>query len=647
MKLAFSFLQQVTELALSMDNGLGWMHGPDKSLHTRIFKQARPVFGSEYNVAERKVQAQESLWRMLKNCTTSPSDMETMAIGEVRHGLFTMPRVSFDQLAQNNVSLGLSDQEIPRIDLRSLLDPDVGERKFQSILAKLDSIRPSSPIHSPAGHEAAVHDRSNECIAGILAYSADQPAEDQRAVNAPLIPNRLTEAQKEWLLETEWAQGAFISSYLLSVVDNAATFANVHTLNLACMSSRHLALMDRNDFWNGLPQLNNVTILAIAEWIRVWKGSAGIVECEPVKPLAACLRLEAILTTAIAARRNIKTLNVGWATGGEHETGFFGRNQQLMPAPILPYGWLVKGLREDSLLDEMIYFPYVQNLTLTNAWIPPAALVLFVKNHLDAQLGKLILDSISLTTQFSCLPKHLKGVQETFLSDFSSDSSIGFQPALFSYHTLQRLVHLVNPINERDLVNPQPSCPGTQAAHAPGYVPRNPVPSPPVATSSVLPNSDVEINDSWKGPHRIGSWPWVLDLISPGATLASYDGGYAFKSFITRRSKLRHLELRSCGYARIFLKGLDQMVFEPAPMTFTRPAAMRKSSPIVRMMHADAESLMMGTIVQNLHSWEANALIIVWGCQLGWDNEEAAEAATYDGFFKGGSNRISTVLRRP
>merc|ERR1711981_548010 len=36
MKTAFSFLTEVQELALSLDAGLGWLNGPDRSLRSRI-----------------------------------------------------------------------------------------------------------------------------------------------------------------------------------------------------------------------------------------------------------------------------------------------------------------------------------------------------------------------------------------------------------------------------------------------------------------------------------------------------------------------------------------------------------------------------------------------------------------------------------
>jgi hypothetical protein len=129
--------------------------------------------------------------------------------------------------------------------------------------------------------------------------------------------------------------------------------------------------------------------------------------------------------------------------------------------------------------------------------------------------------------------------------------------------------------------------------------------------------------------------------------MASFDGAHTYKNYIKRRSKFKTLELRSCGYARINLPGLNQDAVDPLLAPLTRPGTLRKTSLISKMMLSEGDKdHMMGTISQNLHSWEANALIIVWGCTLGWEDEEAAEAATYDGFFKGGANRISTVLRR-
>jgi hypothetical protein len=360
-------------------------------------------------------------------------------------------------------------------------------------------------------------------------------------------------------------------------------------------------------------------------------------------------------------------LKIGWAAGGEHETGLFGRNQQLMPAPILPYKWLLKGMKNDCLVKEMLCLPHVEKLTLSNAWAPPAALCLFVKKHLDASICSLTLDSISLTSEPSGLSKYLEKGGVWVLTSHPPNSG-SLQPTPISYDTTQRLLHLVNPLNAGVRVNPQgfppapppvaplplqPIHPGHHGGQAPVHPPAIITPVgglirlPPNPAKSNLPGTNVVINDSWKGPHRRYSWPWLLDHISPGATLADFNGGHAYENYVHPQSKLKVLELRSCGYARIKLHSLYQNAIDRPPIPLNQPGYWRTDSLIGKMMLSWGDKGdMLGEISQNLNSWEANALIIVWGCTIGWDDEDAAETATYDGFFKGGTNRFSTVLRR-
>src|SRR6185295_2643216 len=103
------------------------------------------------------------------------------------------------------------------------------------------------------------------CGTGILFSSAVLPT-DAGQLMSPIIPANLTKAQKEWLLETEWAQRAFMSSYMLAVIDNPMTFCNVHTLNISQLSDRYIGLLSRHDFWNALPNLANVVLKIIPGW---------------------------------------------------------------------------------------------------------------------------------------------------------------------------------------------------------------------------------------------------------------------------------------------------------------------------------------------------------------------------------------------
>lgn len=50
--------------------------------------------------------------------------------------------------------------------------------------------------------------------AGVL-FTSSTLQSDVAQVVSPVVPASLSKAQKEWLLETEWAQRAFISSHAL------------------------------------------------------------------------------------------------------------------------------------------------------------------------------------------------------------------------------------------------------------------------------------------------------------------------------------------------------------------------------------------------------------------------------------------------
>lgn len=66
MKAAFANLEIVQELALSIDNGLGWLDGPDRSLKSRIFDRPSPVFGTKFDVLDRSTAAAAEFWAALQ-----------------------------------------------------------------------------------------------------------------------------------------------------------------------------------------------------------------------------------------------------------------------------------------------------------------------------------------------------------------------------------------------------------------------------------------------------------------------------------------------------------------------------------------------------------------------------------------------------
>ncbi|KAF1343937.1 hypothetical protein BDV97DRAFT_305598 [Delphinella strobiligena] len=207
-------------------------------------------------------------------------------------------------------------------------------------------------------------------------------------------PAILDKHQKEWLLEAEWAQRAFLMSYMLAVVDNAAIFSKVTVLNLARISSRLVPLFYRHDFWNALPALGDITVCVIPDWRTVEKDEAGFVETREIEPSKAHEGLYSLLKDYIGPKSSIKKIKFGWAAGGENAEGCFARNNHILPAPITFLPRTVQSFQDDQA---MLHLPHVEHLTLSNCWISPPALINLVKNLESASLKKMSLESVSLT----------------------------------------------------------------------------------------------------------------------------------------------------------------------------------------------------------------------------------------------------------
>lgn len=390
MKIAFSELTKVKELALSVDSGLGWLNGPDRSIRARVLRNQPSVFAKSDSVADRRAQAQQELWNQI----------------EARH-LAAGEDVKLATLYRLDTSRTLSENEQLRM---------IAERQ------------PENPyLHSYLIHEATPHDTGELSVpnsfddpevmerftikpsyssSGIL-FSSTTPPSDAGHIMSPVIPAELTNAQKEWLLETEWAQRAFISSYMLSIIDNPVTFMPVHTLNLSRISDRYLPMLHRADFWDALPNLEDLTIKVIPGWRNVTKDEAGFVETRRTSPTQGLDAFCDLLGDHVAHRQGIRNLTIGWIGGGEHAEGLHARNKLLIPAPVISrslrnhthQGTIedVTEVEPDRLHENLLRFPHVERLTLNNGWITPAALLNFVKIHDDLSLKHLCLDSISLT----------------------------------------------------------------------------------------------------------------------------------------------------------------------------------------------------------------------------------------------------------
>lgn len=390
MKIAFSELTKVKELALSVDSGLGWLNGPDRSIRARIVRNQPAVFGTSDSVPDRRAQAQQELWDQI--------EARHVAAGE---------DVKLATLYRLDAPVSLSETE----KLRMLAEEQPEKPYLHSYLIQEATPHETNDLPVPTSFDdPVVVDlftlKPTYSSSGIL-FTSTTPPTDAGHIMSPVIPAELTKAQKEWLLETEWAQRAFISSYMLSIIDNPITFTPVHTLNLSRISDRYLPMLHRADFWDALPNLKDLTIKAIPGWRNVTKDEAGFVETRRISPVHGLNAFCDLLSDHVAHRTGIRNLTLGWIGGGEHAEGLHARNKLLLPAPIIFSNLRndtrtanigdVTELEPDRLHETLLRFPHVEQLTLNNGWITPAALLKFVKLHDDLSLKHLCLDSISLT----------------------------------------------------------------------------------------------------------------------------------------------------------------------------------------------------------------------------------------------------------
>lgn len=393
MKTAFSELTKVRELALSVDSGLGWLNGPDRSIRARILQTPPRIFGSRRDNSDRRSQAQWNLWRYVEDTHTHAGEDIRIA------SLYRLEGARPLTDAQESRLLATAQPSLP------FLESHIPYEATPHDTADTVVSRPLDDTNLPDRHVL----ESSDVNSGVLFTSSTLQCNDAAHVLSPIVPATLSKAQREWLLETEWAQRAFLSSYMLSVIDNPTTFESIHTLHISSLSDRYISVLNRTDFWDTLPNLSDVTLMIIPGWRTVEKDGAGYVGTPSVDPTAQVDTFCGLLQAQVAPRAMISKLTVGYTTGGEYAEGLHARNKLLMPAPLLPLRARVHAdpsmplmdtatVQEANMLRQaLVHFPHLEELTLRNCWITPSALVQFVKLHDDYMLKRLNLSSVSLT----------------------------------------------------------------------------------------------------------------------------------------------------------------------------------------------------------------------------------------------------------
>lgn len=678
MKVAFSHLTKVHHLALSLDSGLGWMQGPDKSLRTQILQPPPSVFGGcSHGIVDAQRQERDFLWESLESAYRAAGKLTELKGARLqRAGLQT----AISDIQGLRGSKYCDSGMWSNVD-GSLLEcatPDNGMN---------DQVAPSCGILYVRPHELD----APEIVAATEAFG-EASTHGRTPPGQTFLPNNLSKHQKEWLLEAEWAQRAFLMSYMLAVVDNRSVFSKITMLNLARISSCLVPLFYRHDFWEALPKLADVTIGVIPDWRTVERDEAGFVETRDVEPSKAHDAFYWLLQDYVGIRSSVKKLKLLWADGGEHADGIFARNQHVLPAPTTLLQRTFQPLHDDQAT---LRLPHVEHLILSNCWISPTAVTNLVSKLEQASLKRITFDSVSLTAhprnmlvnganQHAAMGFGAQNFQPLFQPPWGvipgGPGLIAAPPAVQQFGALfwqgpppmqphnawahgmlqqmnQILAHNDIPPNQIAQIRPNPPIgmmldqmlqalntlavgmpfvfPG-QAPHAlpaAGFQGGFGV-APAPATAAIQTS-----NEPWYEGHREGSWVDVINNLSPGTRLDMYRPHDEFEPAPAKRvTRLVSMEFISCGYIQLQSAPFDQSVFEP--LNRTQAPLMRRRSALHPVMLSSMDRH-LGTIVQHMSEREEDALGLGWGMRMGWDDERKAEEVEYDGQLAGGTGRFS------
>ncbi|KAI4730567.1 hypothetical protein E4T49_01638 [Aureobasidium sp. EXF-10728] len=693
MKLAFSHLSVVQQLALSMDSGLGWMSGPDKSLRSMILQRPCPLFGCSHGIVDAQQQERIRLWESLES-----AHARLGALDDLKEG--SLERINLEENFFHRLPFSTTPYASP-----SLWATAPAQQIFSMVPGTADNDNHDAT-------ETGVFYISPPDTRDHSSHAEAQKLEYSKRIEK-FSPASLNTHQKEWLLEAEWAQRAFLTTYMLGVADNSSVFGKVSVLNFR-VSSHLVPLLCRHDFWTALPKLQEVTLAVIPDWRTVERDEAGVVETKDIDPSVAVDKTYSLIQDYIGVRPHITKLKFSWAAGGEHAEGIFARNHHILPAPIIAIARSTAIAPKD---DELIDLPHVRDLTFSNCWFTPVSIVAIVEKLCTESLKKVRFDSVSLTAMPrgnvavtnpnnhpmvnpNLFHQQAQGpgmmmLNGNFAAQFGAQVWQGPPPGMPVQQWAQAMIHTLNAMTQQQGIvlyqvpqiwtnhpmgmtmqqihgmlaglaagngppMPQPGLlyqlPQQQQQQAgaaqfpqnggpPPFQPPLPQaagwPLPPQPAAQAAPPSQPS-NGPWYEGHRVGSWVWVVDKISPGPTLEMYQPRDEFDPVPEpRETGLVSAEFNSCGYVQVRAPTFGDQNNMEASAAFRMSRHFVRRQSLLSPAMLTTQDKLLGTIVQHMSEHETDALHHAWGMTMGWNDAKLAQEAEYDGYLAGGTGRFS------
>ena len=617
---ALKYISTAKELGLSIDGGLGWLAGPDINQRVAERGEKLVVFGASKFVPEPKVGAAKGAVKSITSSNTTDSQSEySMFLRMVLEA--GIPPEDADAAVQmlqaetRATTTAAPETSTPSdTPLSPIPQSDPWRRPRRRVA--LTSINNAADIDDDLVDVSEDDDFQQQATSYSLGtLSSRRAAKGKEAY--PLKPNELTNAQREMLLEMEWAQNAFMQSWAIAIMDNHDTFEKIEKLNIARLPSKHLSILRREDFWDSLPKLKCLALAIIPDWREVKKEATSWVQDTRIPPSHAVSAVYDLLIQQIGRREHIKELQFEWLCGGEYAPGLFARNQHILAAPIVSNAMhMVNRSQQHPILD----LPHIERLSFRNCWISPHILSRFLGPMRQGALQNISFDSVSLTAMVpqNAHPNPLSAAAMAQNAQNVAGQAVA-NNLLVGLPALQGGV-FNGPLNNQNQVLP--------------------------ALPAVAP---VPVTDTdWLDPPRVGSWVDIINSLTPGRTLEDIRHAREMGPEPEPRAhtKLTKLAFKSCGYVRIPLD-FDQTILDPTIAPPTHPAPITKRiNELDPQMMKPLEAFTLGSIINHIDPVEVAALENAWNMTVGWrqSRPELAGDAQSDGFVSAGLGRFDGLI---
>jgi hypothetical protein len=600
---ALRYISNATELGISIDGGLGFLAGPDVNPRVADRVEALTVFGDSGSVPEQQSKPPSVVSETQPHNSPpvcSPEDdplhqsFERMLKEAGYHG----------KRLEVAVKLMMESEGIPAAHATTI---KVSNGFIEAVRRDLAEIEAGDPgTFADWVNDFEVVEGTAEVIGqfGVALRPTNDPRQTKsksKAADYLLKPNSLTTAQKEMLLEVEWAQRAFMQSYVIAIIESPLTFKNITALNIARLPSGQIISLRRADFWKALRNVKKLSLGVIPDWREVSKHPTGWVHDRRVQPSGAVTSVYQLLKEQISRQEKIKTLHFEWLCGGEYAPGVFSRNQHVLAAPLVLQSMEMVSSRQGHSIS-VLTLPYVESLSLKNCWLSPDILWKFLalKENSENSFQNLKFDSVSLSAPIPL------------------NANLGLGVTVVNAGAVQQAQHA------------QAQRPAAQNQH-PHALPQYPL----------VNHLPVHKGLEWLQV-RYGSWSQIINEFTPGTSLAdiSYERGIGPKPSSSLPTELKKMEFRSCGYVRMTLDFDQAMLGIPGS---GRPDTAYKSV----MMSSDDNSL--ATIINHISAIEIKTLENAWKMQTSWNisRTDLFLDAKQDGVHNAGRGRFDGVIEPP